>query len=353
MVAQARALRPRIAALRQEEAAARQQLQEAERLTIEEVQLLHAAFTHQPDPPEAHQALVEHYRARHEEAERTGQLSAAALEQQLRRHDRTDAHTAYLSGEVFISLDTEPPNAVVTLHRGEEVDRRIVYRLERTVRAPVVDLRLPHVRWLIEVSASNHHTARIPLWLERAGRWESRSRVRLPGSVGEADCLISAGAFTCGGDPDAYSALPQRRVWLPDFVMKKRPVTNREFIAFLDDLVTMGAEEDSLRWVLRERAGQRGEPGALLYGCRPDGGFTLQEDADGHLWLPGWPVLCVDWHGTQAYADWLAKRTALPWRLPSELEWEKAAGRGDGRQFPWGDHLDPTWCGVRRSRRPG
>ena len=37
------------------------------------------------------------------------------------------------------------------------------------------------------------------------------------------------------------------------------------------------------------------------------------------------PVIGVRWLDAQAYLLWLRSRTDLPWRLPSELEWEMAA----------------------------
>ena len=84
--------------------------------------------------------------------------------------------------------------------------------------------------------------------------------------------------------------------------------------------------------------------GTLMYGRSETGGFVLKPDAEGDLWSPDWPVWLVDWHAACAYAEWMAQRTGQPWRLPVEMEWEKA-GRGvDGRFFPWGDAHDPSWC---------
>jgi formylglycine-generating enzyme required for sulfatase activity len=58
----------------------------------------------------------------------------------------------------------------------------------------------------------------------------------------------------------------------------------------------------------------------------------------------------VNWHGAVAFADWESRRCGRAYRLPGELEFEKAARGVDGRSFPWGDAFDPTWAGMRLSR---
>ncbi len=55
---------------------------------------------------------------------------------------------------------------------------------------------------------------------------------------------------------------------------------------------------------------------------------------------PAQPVVGVCWYEATAYAAWLAEVTGMSFRLPTEAEWEWAAGRG-GRTYPWGQHWEP------------
>ena len=53
------------------------------------------------------------------------------------------------------------------------------------------------------------------------------------------------------------------------------------------------------------------------------------------------PVVLIALSDARTYARWLSTTTSEQWRLPSEIEWEKAARGVDGRRFPWGDKFDP------------
>ena len=69
-----------------------------------------------------------------------------------------------------------------------------------------------------------------------------------------------------GGDRDAGRSLPRQRLWVAGMVLGRFPVTNAEYIAFLNDLVEQGREADALRHVPQARAGRR-LPGHLLSHC--------------------------------------------------------------------------------------
>ena len=162
--------------------------------------------------------------------------------------------------------------------------------------------------------------------------------------------LGPAGWSLAGGDPAIHGTHPEGIRWVEGFTIQRLMTTNQQYMPFLEDLVAQGREADVQRIIPRERVGDG--VGRTLYGRRPDGGFTLGADAAGDRWDPALPVVMIPFEAALAFCEWMRDRTNIDWRLPRDLEWEKAARGVDGRSYPWGDFFEPTWCRARGSR-PG
>jgi formylglycine-generating enzyme required for sulfatase activity len=68
--------------------------------------------------------------------------------------------------------------------------------------------------------------------------------------------------------------------------------------------------------------------------------LTIQAGYENH------PMTMVSWFGAWGYC------TYYGWRLPSEMEWEKAGRGTDGRPYPWGDEIQRANANFYASRDP-
>ena len=316
---------------------------------------LHAALRIAPELPEAHAGLAERYRQRHADAEAVRDLDGVAkAELLLRTHldalpitDRIrQSCAAYLTGDGALTLVTDPPGAQVRLYRYAEHHHRLVEVFERDLGpTPLAKVSVPMGRYLCVLHRPGHAEVRYPLEVPRQGHWDGvppdgsePEPVGLPprGALNPDTRYVPAGWFHCGGAPSGPLGQPARRLWCDAFLIQRDSVTNREYVAFLNDLVRHGDEDAALAYVPRERAGRQGEAGAPLYARAADGAFELQTDADGDRWELDWPVMHVDWHGARAYLAWLAERSGSAWRLPGRIRVGKGGARGRRPHLPLG-----------------
>ncbi|HEY9201259.1 MAG TPA: ergothioneine biosynthesis protein EgtB [Gammaproteobacteria bacterium] len=111
---------------------------------------------------------------------------------------------------------------------------------------------------------------------------------------------------------------PQHDIWQPPFRIGSRPVSNAEYIAFIED----GAYVRPELWLSEGWAAiKQGRFHAPLYWEKRDGQwchYTLggMQPVDLHA-----PVCHVNYFEADAYASWAGKR------LPTEAEWEIAAAQ--------------------------
>jgi formylglycine-generating enzyme required for sulfatase activity len=134
----------------------------------------------------------------------------------------------------------------------------------------------------------------------------------LPGRNVSGDMvLVRGGEFVMGSNDDPAN-LPQV-VDVPDFYIDRREVTNLAYLTCVD---TFGC----------------GLPGSLDSATRP--GYHTAPDFNSY------PVVNVTWQQAREFCERMDKR------LPTEAEWEKAAGwNADSltkSAWPWGNSFDPT-----------
>ncbi len=122
---------------------------------------------------------------------------------------------------------------------------------------------------------------------------------------------------------------PRRRHHLPAFAITRSTITNHQYAAFVAATGHPAPDVDRATWL----------------------GYRLIHPYQ-RTWRHAWrkrlpppgreehPVVLVSHVDALAYAAWLSAESGHSWRLPNELEWEKAARGTDGRYFPWGNEYD-------------
>lgn len=109
-----------------------------------------------------------------------------------------------------------------------------------------------------------------------------------------------------------------REVDLKPFWMDRYPVTNAQFAEFVKATGYLQSPDASP--ILKQNFLKH---------------FVNSEPPKG---LENHPVVYVSYEDAKAYAQWAGKR------LPTEEEWQFAAGAADSRKYPWGSEIEPDRC---------
>lgn len=132
--------------------------------------------------------------------------------------------------------------------------------------------------------------------------------------------VIQGGTFLRGSNDGNRDEMPRHHVTINSFAIDIHPVTNEQFVRFLE---LMGGEKDSNHLdIIRLRDSRIKRTGGKL---------SIESGYAKH------PVVGVTWYGSIAYAKWIGKR------LPTEAEWEIAARGGeDNFLYPTGDDIEKS-----------
>ncbi|MCX6278122.1 MAG: SUMF1/EgtB/PvdO family nonheme iron enzyme [Bacteroidetes bacterium] len=141
---------------------------------------------------------------------------------------------------------------------------------------------------------------------------------------------IPGGTFLMGSNDGEDDEKPVHRVTVSGFSMGKYEVTVSQFKKFIDETGhRTDADKDggSYMWTGSEWEKRAG----VTWRCDAEGNARPQNEYD-H------PVIHVSWNDAVEYCRWLSGKTGNTYRLPTEAEWEYAAGNGAKHtRYSWGN----------------
>jgi ergothioneine biosynthesis protein EgtB len=161
-------------------------------------------------------------------------------------------------------------------------------------------------------------------------------RSTIPDDIPTGMVKIPGGLYDLGTSSPGFSydnELPEHKVYLHSFEIDRHPVTNGDFVRFIED----GGYTDYRYWLADgwDLIMQNGLKWPL-YWERRNGSNWYKKDFRGSSQLNlAEPVINICYFEADAYARWIGKR------LPTEAEWEKASSWNDHlkrkTKYPWGD----------------
>ena len=146
---------------------------------------------------------------------------------------------------------------------------------------------------------------------------------------------ISGGLYTMGYNGKNYCydiELPEHKTYLKNFKIGIFPVTNQEYLEFMND----GGYETYKHWLSdRWEKVKSNEWRSPMYWEKINDEWHVRDFLGIRKINPNEPVCHVSYYEADAYCKWAGKR------LPTEAEWEKASCWNEEKQektvFPWGN----------------
>jgi serine/threonine-protein kinase len=231
---------------------------------------------------------------------------------------------AALRGDGALSLRTVPVPAEVSLYPLNEDPAQGTITAGPPVElgsTPICDIEVQRGDLLLVLRAQD----RPPVFLsvELLHGECLNLDVYIPRTLPPGMVYVPAGVFRFGDQNSPH--VPQRRISLPGFLIRKTEVSFDEYLEFWRSLA-----DPHERDLYMSRVGLSAD--TVVPEPAWDGQGRYSEGIRGDR-----PVVGISHAAAEAYCRWLPGKTGVNYRLPTAEEWEKAARGADGRTYPWGN----------------
>jgi len=186
-------------------------------------------------------------------------------------------------------------------------------------------------------------------------------------SCAPVDLNASLPTFDTDVDPDAWAQIPAGEFYYGQheevlsteaYEIMVTNVTTAQYAGFLNealaaDYIKVDGDQivgfypgDEFRGVKHE---EKIEAGDWIFIPLNDPSQRIKLDGTTFTVQPGYenhPMTMVSWFGARGYCEY------NDWRLPTEVEWEKAGRGTDTRPFPWGEEIQRENANFYASRDP-
>ena len=223
-------------------------------------------------------------------------------------------------------------------------------------------IKLPRGSYLAVLQLEGRPPVKIPIVVPGS---EAEMTVRVPEKLPAGFVYIAAGTFFAGGDDQSQARQNLEPFWysLPGFFISRLEVSFGDYLRFLNDaevlartdakgtiepladrseLTTQGLTSNRSRVLLIPHYN-----GQALFGRTANGDWGRRSVVPVNGPLCGISMLAA-----LEYAHWYtgSQSDGFTYRLPTDLEWEKAARGVDGRTHVWGEQPVGSFCRSESSR---
>ncbi len=293
----------------------------------------------------ARAALAALYFERMVDAETRGDADAVSIYEGLVRQHDTGLHAASLQREGDLEIDSEPPADRIVLLRYRERGPLLVESDREVIDGPTLRRRLPMGSYLAVFEKAGHEPARLPILVGRGATSCGRATLHREGSIPRGFLQIAGGESIVGSVQDDLPSFERAARSVDEFFMARFPVTLEDYAAFLDARAHGVVAASSENLADADLLPSFGTQQYLVQDA--DGRFVPNEKAGLD---PRTPVMGLPRRAMLAFCAWRSNELGREVRLPTELEWERAARGADGRTYPWGNGFDWALCKGGRSR---